>query len=66
MGKTTLANSLAPEASYLNWDDVSDREAILRRSLPDEPIWILDELHKYKQWRSYSKGFYDKNKGKKR
>lgn len=62
VGKTTLAQSLAPAKSYLNWDSSEDRERILRRELPATDIWILDEIHKYKQWRNYLKGLFDKNK----
>ncbi len=66
VGKTTLAQSLGPRESYLNWDDVEDREKILKRILPPEQLWIFDEIHKYRQWRGYLKGLYDKNKGEKK
>ena len=62
VGKTTLAQSLGPLESYLNWDDSEDRERILRKELPKTKLWIFDEIHKYKQWRNYLKGLYDKNK----
>ncbi len=62
VGKTTLAQSLAPKSSYLNWDNVHDREKILKNELPPQKILIFDELHKYRSWRNYLKGLYDKNK----
>ncbi len=60
VGKTTLARTLltAP-AGYLNWDIPAQRESILRRELPDTPMWAFDELHKYRRWRNFLKGIYD-------
>lgn len=60
VGKTTLAQSL-PQASgaYLNWDVPEHRERILRRELPIGDLWIFDEIHKYRLWRSFLKGIYD-------
>ena len=63
VGKTTLARQFAVGDCYLDWDDAEDRERILRRRFPDSPIWIFDEIHKYKNWRNLLKGLYDKNKG---
>ncbi len=62
VGKTTLSQSLFKKYAYLNWDDSEDRERILKKELPLEKIWIFDEIHKYKQWRNFLKGLYDKNK----
>jgi uncharacterized protein len=68
VGKTTLArrllgalkkNSMAHDGSYLNWDVPAHREAILRGELPVSHFWVFDELHKYKDWRSFLKGIYD-------
>lgn len=61
VGKTTLAKHLlAPfEQGYLNWDIASHREAILKHELPNTPMWVFDEIHKYKKWRNYLKGIYD-------
>jgi len=60
VGKTTLAKSiLQPDASYLNWDIPSHREAILRRELPLTEMWCFDEIHKYGSWRDFLKGVYD-------
>jgi predicted AAA+ superfamily ATPase len=61
VGKTTLAKSLlAGGPGYLTWDASSDRERILRQELPASDLWVFDELHKYRQWRGYLKGLYDK------
>lgn len=60
VGKTTLARALpGGAAGYLNWDVPDQRERILRRELPDSPLWIFDELHKYRTWRNYLKGLFD-------
>ncbi len=60
-GKTTLAKSLLrDDVGYLNWDAEDDREKILARELPVAPIWVFDEVHKYRRWRNYLKGIYDK------
>ena len=58
---------------YLNWDNISDRELILSGSKqifnefkPDElkseselPLIIFDEIHKYKDWKTLLKGYFD-------
>lgn len=60
VGKTTLARQLAGEqGAYLNWDIDRDRAAILRSELPSAPLVVFDELHKYRRWRAFLKGFYD-------
>ena len=60
-GKTTMAKALLATArGYLNWDVPEDREAILRRELSEAPLLILDEIHKYRSWRNYLKGLFDK------
>jgi predicted AAA+ superfamily ATPase len=60
VGKTTLARSLPhAKAGYLNWDVAEHRERVLRRELPPAPLWIFDELHKYRSWRNYLKGLFD-------
>ena len=59
---------------YLNWDSQKDRASIvagpetvaelLNLSMPEMgkelPLIIFDELHKYKKWKSFLKGFFDK------
>jgi uncharacterized protein len=60
VGKTTLALSLTgARKGYLNWDVAEHRERILKNELPPGPLWIFDELHKYRRWRNYLKGIYD-------
>ena len=60
-GKTTMAKALlTTDSGYLNWDVPEDREAILRRELPEAPLLIFDEIHKYRSWRNYLKGLFDK------
>ncbi|MBI2070840.1 MAG: ATP-binding protein [Elusimicrobia bacterium] len=62
VGKTTLAKSLLKNTQgYLNWDIPEHREKILRYQLPRAPLWVFDEIHKYRSWRNYLKGLYDKN-----
>jgi predicted AAA+ superfamily ATPase len=67
VGKTTLALSLLDdEAGYLSWDDLQDRERILKHQLPTTSLIVFDELHKYRLWRNYLKGFFDKAIAKQR
>lgn len=62
VGKTTLAKTFLPDGEgYLNWDIPEDRERILKRQLYPTPLWIFDEIHKYRMWRNYLKGLFDKN-----
>jgi predicted AAA+ superfamily ATPase len=63
-----------PKHFYLNWDDQEDRKLILQgpeaiaiklkvnESRLGEPLpfVIFDELHKYKKWKTFIKGFFDK------
>jgi predicted AAA+ superfamily ATPase len=64
VGKTTLAKALIPSPNrYLNWDDDSDRDRILKREFPPCPgILVFDEIHKFRGWRNYLKGTFDKLK----
>jgi uncharacterized protein len=60
VGKTTLALQLpGARKGYLNWDVPEHRERILKRELPSAPLWVFDELHKYRSWRNYLKGLFD-------
>src|SRR5712691_6447132 len=60
VGKTTLGRRLLPAPEgYLSWDVPDDREKILRHQLPDVPVLMFDEIHKYRGWRNYLKGLYD-------
>lgn len=74
VGKTTLAKALNERFTsgcYLNWDNPAHRELILKG--PKEiahhagleqlqaslPLCVFDELHKYRHWRNFLKGFFD-------
>ena len=74
VGKTTLALSFSKEAGdahYFNWDRMDHRllflegpEAIAKQvelfALKAElPIVIFDEIHKFKKWKLFLKGFFD-------
>lgn len=60
VGKTTMAKSfLKDNKGYLNWDIPEDRECILKREFPVAPLWVFDEIHKYRSWRNFLKGVYD-------
>lgn len=61
VGKTTLARRLLGkrENAYLNWDVAAHRTRILAQDLPVSPLWVFDEIHKYKSWRGYIKGLFD-------
>ena len=60
VGKTTIAKEIeGGRGGYLSWDVPSHRKAVLRRSLPDAPLLVFDEIHKYRRWRNYLKGVFD-------
>jgi hypothetical protein len=60
VGKTTLARSwLGSSQGYLNWDIPDQRTSILKREWPDQPKLVFDEIHRYRGWRNYLKGFVD-------
>lgn len=66
VGKTTLALSLLTppgdprHPAYLNWDDPKVPPRLRRGELPaNEPLVVLDEIHKYARWRNLVKGLYD-------
>jgi len=67
VGKTTLAQYIGTnnykKYSYLNWDNREDRKNILSgRFEAESSLIIFDEIHKYKQWKNYIKGEFDKYK----
>lgn len=65
VGKTTLALRVLGDAraeGYLNWDIAEHRERLLRREFPTTDLWVFDELHKYRTWRNYLKGLFDKHR----
>ena len=63
VGKTTLATLLARRHTnrvYLNWDNRTHRDRILREEWdPDSQILVFDELHKYDRWKRLIKGIWD-------
>jgi uncharacterized protein len=67
VGKTTLAKKLGQDFfkgsfRYLNWDAREDKKRILAGAFAaDEALLIFDEIHKYRQWKTFIKGFFDKN-----
>ncbi|MFQ5456089.1 MAG: ATP-binding protein [Nitrospirota bacterium] len=71
VGKTTLSKIIAGNFInnyYFNWD-VSEHRLLffsnpsffegLKRNDTSIPLIILDEIHKYKDWKNYLKGIYD-------
>jgi len=70
-GKTTLTKLISeeyPNKLYFNWDILSHREKLLKNSTffeevvrrdESKPLIILDEIHKYRDWKNYLKGIYD-------
>ena len=63
VGKTTLAQNIlkGSQGLYLNWDSDRDRYAILQQHWDqDHRLIVLDELHKYRRWKNWIKGVYDK------
>ncbi len=71
-GKTTLAHMIAGDFAnslYFNWDIPEERAKLLRnpsffeevaRSDTSLPLIIFDEIHKYRDWKNYLKGVYDR------
>ncbi len=72
-GKTTFARDIVAQdysdVVYFNWDLASDKRKLIadpaffskepRGSLKSRPLVILDEIHKYRDWKNYLKGIYD-------
>ena len=55
VGKTSICQQFlgVSRNRYFNWDDPENRAKILSESWPDEPgILVLDEIHKFKPWKS--------------
>ncbi|MDD4889474.1 MAG: AAA family ATPase [Phycisphaerae bacterium] len=69
VGKTTTCRGLS--SHYLNWDNDDDRRVILggpgavaarfglERLAESPPVAVFDELHKFRRWKGFLKGFYD-------
>jgi hypothetical protein len=66
VGKSTLAREVLAshgEGVYLSWDQAEDRKEIRRGRWPGgSALIVLDELHKYRHWKRWIKGEYDKHK----
>lgn len=76
LGKQSLSDKY--DFQYLNWDSLKHRELILagadkifNQFSPDVltaneniPVIFFDELHKYKNWKSLLKGYFDELNGK--
>ncbi len=68
VGKTTVAkhimsSSYGSSGIYLNWDNRSDRKEIRQARWPgEESLVILDELHKWRLWKGWIKGEFDKHR----
>lgn len=63
VGKTTLAQSIAEDCTYLNYDVAEHRKIIATQSwIRGTPLLILDELHKMPNWKRFLKGLYDLQK----
>ena len=73
VGKTTLAQIFADpytEKAYFNWDvdehhaQILTGQKFIEKIFPihrigHKPLVIFDELHKYRLWKNFLKGFYD-------
>lgn len=68
VGKTTLAKEFS--TCYLDWDNVDARALILKgpaavcsvasgKLTATMPLVAFDEIHKYRQWKNFLKGFFD-------
>lgn len=70
-GKTTLAQQIARPFTnhvYFNWDIPEQRARLIENPAFFEeverrdasiPLVVLDEIHKFKDWKNYLKGIYD-------
>lgn len=74
VGKTTLAKkteTFTNDFFYFNWDNLAHREELtyqanaifedipFKKASKKKPIVALDEIHKFKKWKSLLKGLYD-------
>jgi predicted AAA+ superfamily ATPase len=64
VGKTTMARRIlnGRPGIYLSWDNQTDRREIRAARWPGgEALVVLDELHKWRGWKRWIKGEYDKH-----
>jgi predicted AAA+ superfamily ATPase len=71
VGKTTACRTFRPDARYFAWDDTDARRTILAgpaavaeacglgNLAARTPVVVFDELHKYRHWKRFLKGFFD-------
>lgn len=71
VGKTTLAKTLLPNATLLNYDNTDNARIIasgtdgaaafadVSNPLQAQKGMIFDELHKFPKWKGFLKGFFD-------
>jgi len=68
VGKTTLARTLLEQSGagvYFNWDNRGDRGEIRAARWPGEGgLVVLDELHKWRGWKRWLKGEFDKHRAR--
>jgi len=66
VGKTTLARQILEKAGggeYYLWDNYKDRKQMMRAEWPAGlTTVVLDELHKFRKWKNWLKGEYDKHR----
>ena len=66
VGKTTLARRILADwdtGLYLSWDNRNDRKEIRAAHWPGgEALVVLDELHKWRGWKGWLKGEFDKHR----
>ena len=63
IGKTTLGKSLLKNLDdYYSWDDLNVRSTIMKNQFDSSSkLIVLDEIHKYRFWRTIVKGYFDVN-----
>ncbi len=70
VGKTTLARRVLERfgrGAYLSWDNRDDRREIRSARWPaGEALVVLDELHKWRGFKGWLKGEFDKHRGETR
>ena len=71
VGKTTLCSEFIEGNNYFNWDNINHRALILEGPeavatklqlnvlTKNQHFVIFDEIHKYKHWKNFIKGFFD-------
>ncbi len=68
VGKTTLGLKILggneEHPAYFNFDKEQHRIRLLNADWPHEKLILLDEIHKYKRWKSWLKGIYDTSKSR--